>query len=142
MTLPPPELTDAQLFALARGREIRHGMRGPMQNAQLAARVFRDAIAAIERNGSSTEYFRDIAEQEPVAFLKLLGHMLGKYLPHDSNTTDLEAEQHVYRSPEELRQALQERGIGPEMLRLMADRWQATPDANASHPPRSNGSNR
>ena len=72
MTLPPPELTDAQLFALARGREIRHGMRGPLQNGQVAARVFRDAIAAIEENGSATAYFRLVAEREPVAFMKFL----------------------------------------------------------------------
>ena len=137
MTLPPPELTDAQLAALARGREVRHGMRGPMQNAHLAARVFRDAVAAIERDGSSTEYFRLIAEQEPVAFMKFLGHLLGKYLPHESST-DVEAEK-VYRSPDELRQALRERGISPALMHILADRM-TTPNADASLPPRRNGS--
>ena len=120
MTLPPPELTDAQLAALARGREIRHGMRGPMTNGQVAARVFRDAIAAIEENGSATAYFRLVAEREPVAFMKFLGQVLGKYLPHESST-DVEAEK-VYRSPEELRQALRERGISPALMHLLADR--------------------
>ena len=137
MTLPPPELTDAQLAALARGREIRHSMRGPMLNGQVAARVFRDAIAAIEENGSATAYFRLVAEREPVAFMKFLGQVLGKYLPHESST-DVEAEK-VYRSPEELRQALRERGISPALMHILADRMAAsqTPDADAAHPPQS-----
>ena len=52
--------------------------------------------------------------------MKFLGQVLGKYLPHESST-DVEAEK-VYRSPEELRQALRERGIGPAMMHLLADR--------------------
>jgi hypothetical protein len=80
-----------------------------MQNARLASRVFRDAIAAIEGNGSATIYFRHVAEQEPVAFMKFLGHVLGKYLPHESGT-DLEGAR-VYRSSAEIAEELRRRGL-------------------------------
>jgi hypothetical protein len=77
------------------------------------------------------------AKRHPVAFSQLLAKVLPIELLQPAEVED---ERH-FRTPEEIRAELAARGIGPEMMRLMADHWQEA-DANASHLPRSNGTDR
>jgi hypothetical protein len=78
-------------------------------NQYIASRVFKDAVAAIERNGSCREYVEHIAEREPKAFLAFLGKVIGKLVPPDEGL-ELEAEK-VFATFEDMEQELRRRGL-------------------------------
>ena len=84
-------------------------------------------IEAADRLGSDGRgkdsvvgWLMTFAKRHPVPF----SHLLAKVLPIEV-LTPTEVEEKVYRSPEEMRQALRERGISPVMMRLLADRMAA-----------------
>ena len=75
----------------------------------MATRVFVDAVAAIETDGSCREYFEKLAIRDPRAYMSFLGKTITRLLQPDAGL-ELKAQRAV-RSVEDIRDDLRRKGI-------------------------------
>jgi hypothetical protein len=74
--------------------------------------------------GGLVGYFFRLCDKHPA----LIAGIVQKILPVDLHTTDETPEPNRQLTVEEAREALRARGISPEMMHFMADRWAAAAD--------------